>query len=116
MKKTAIKKNNTILIIGAGVIAQGIIILLRYLYKNDVKIVVATKSKLHYELLRKKKIKIDNLIFKNDIFKESKKILKCKLNSSFLNRNLSTGYDVIFEYSGSSEMIDNSIRLANKNG
>ncbi len=113
IKKTLIKKNDKILIIGGGIIGQGIMHLLRHFYGNKIKIVIATNSKDHLSVMNKSLP--NNIIFKKNIFIESKKILKTNYKSILNNKIISNGYDIIFECSGSDEMINKAMRLTSKN-
>ena len=113
IKKANIKNGDKILIIGAGIIGQGIIHLLRYFYKDKIKIVIATNSLNHKEII--KKSSVNKIIFKKDIFLESSKFLKTKLKKRFKNKILAEGYDKIFECSGTNKIANNILRLANYN-
>ena len=82
------------------------------MYGKSIKIVVATNSEAHMSSLNKNLI--DNTIFKKDIFDESLKILKTKSNSVLNNKIVQSGYDIIFECSGSSKMINKTLRICSK--
>ena len=70
IKKANIKNGDKILIIGAGIIGQGIIHLLRYFYKDKIKIVIATNSINHKEII--KKSSVNKIIFKGYFLESSK--------------------------------------------
>jgi 2-desacetyl-2-hydroxyethyl bacteriochlorophyllide A dehydrogenase len=113
IKKVAINKNDRILIIGGGIIGQGIAHLLRYNYGKKIKIFLATNSHVHFSMINRSIV--DKIIFQKDLFDESEKILNSKLKQKFHNKIIENGYDKIFECSGSNEIINKSLRLTSKN-
>lgn len=113
IKKVDINKNDKILIIGGGIIGQGIAHLLRHNYGKKIKIILATNSHVHLSMINR--TIVDKIIFQKDLFEQSKKILNSKLNKKFHNKIIENGYDKIFECSGSNEIINKSLRLTSKN-
>ena len=114
IKTTQIKKKDKILVVGAGVIGQGVIILLRYLYGKNIDITSATNSKNHLSIL--KKSLVNNIIYKKDIYTESIKILKTSSKGFLNNKILEKGYNKIFDCSGSKNLLNNFLRMAEVNG
>lgn len=112
IKKINIKKNDKILIVGAGIIGVGIAHLLRCFYKKSINITIATNSLTHKKMLNFKLV--DNIIFRKDLFKESKKILKTQSFSFMNNKILADGYDKIFECSGNAKIINKVLRISKK--
>ncbi len=114
IRKVNINKKDNILIFGAGVIGQGILILLRYLFKNNINISIATNSITHKDIIDKNLP--DNIIFKEDIFSASKKILKTKVKTKYFNKILKNGYDIIFDCTGDSKIFNTLLRICNNKG
>ena len=112
IKKTIIKKNDKILIIGAGIIGSGIAHLLRYYYKEHIDITIATNSFSHKKMLSYKTV--DNIIYKKDLFDESKKLLKSGSRSIMNNKILLNGYNKVFECSGDLNIFNTILRICKK--
>ena len=113
IKKVSINEDDKILIIGGGIIGQGIAHLLRHNNGKKIKIYLEKNSYVHLSIINKSVV--DKVIFQKDLFNESKKILNSKLNQKFHNKILENGYNKIFECSGSNEIINKSLRLTSKN-
>ena len=114
LRKSNIKSKDHILILGGGIIGQGLLVLLRYFYKKEVKISIATKSTIHKNIIDKHLP--DNIIFNEDIFIASKKILKTFIKKNYSNQILKTGYDKIFDCTGDEKLLNKLLRLCNNNG
>ena len=112
IKKTIIKKKDKILIIGAGIIGNGIAHLLRYYYKKDIDITIATNSLNHKKMLSYKIV--DSIIYKKDLFDESKKILKSQSVSIMNNKILLNGYNKVFECSGDLNIFNTILRICKR--
>ena len=112
IKKTIIKKNEKILVLGAGIIGTGIVHLLRYYYKKNINITIATNSLSHKKMLSYRMV--DNIIYNKDLFNESKKILKSKSVSIMNNKILSKGFDKVFECTGNVDILNTILRICDK--
>ena len=115
IRKTEVKKKDKILIIGAGIIGQGVLILLRYLYGKNIEITIATNSRDHLSILEKRKL-ANNIIYKKNIYKESIRILKTSSQGILNNKILKKGYNKIFECSGSKNLFNNLLRISGGDG
>lgn len=102
-----------VLIIGLGTIGIGIAALIKFFYKDKVKIFAISKNQID---LKKVKNKIFNkIVISNDVISASSKLLNKTVNKKLLNRNLSEGFDFVFDCSGSNKVIDNALRIINQN-
>lgn len=114
IRKSNVKSKDNILILGAGIIGQGLLVLLRHFFKKEVNISIATKSTIHKNIIDKNLP--DNIIFNEDIFIASKKILKTDIRKNYSNQILKTGYDKIFDCTGDEKLLNELLRLCNNNG
>jgi threonine dehydrogenase-like Zn-dependent dehydrogenase len=108
-----IKLNSKILIVGAGFIGLGLYKILIHKKVNKRNITICTNSYFHYQILRKENIY--NIIFNEDIFIKSSRILNTDLKKNFFNKALQGGYDYVFDCSGSDNLVAKLPFLANNN-
>jgi threonine dehydrogenase-like Zn-dependent dehydrogenase len=111
--KFKIHQNSKILIIGMGSIGLALSSVLRFIYKNKLKIFFFSNSEVD-----NKKIKLSSsnkVHISDNIITSTSKLLKTKIIASFNNKTTIDGFDFIFDTSGSNNLIHNILRITKKN-
>lgn len=106
-------ENKKVLIIGLGTIGIGIAVLINFFYKDKVKIFAISKNRIDLKKVKNKIFK--KIIISNNLIIAASNLLGQKVNKKLFNRNLSKGFDFIFDCSGSNKVINNALRIINKN-
>jgi 2-desacetyl-2-hydroxyethyl bacteriochlorophyllide A dehydrogenase len=110
--KFKIHRNSKILIIGMGTIGLALNSILKFMYKDKLKIHFFSNSKK--DNVKIKKGNIPKVHLSDNIIISTAKLLKTEIVESFGNQITVDGFDYIFDTSGSNNLIHNILRITKK--
>lgn len=103
-------RNKKVLIIGMGTIGLCVASVLRYFFKDKIKIYITSNN--FTDLNKIKKNIFDKIFISKDLIEGSARALKTKVESKYSNKILKSGFDIIYDCSGSKNIFNKILRVS----